>query len=594
MKILLATLHARYVHSSLALPCLAASCMGLDGIETVIREFTVNEPYDDTLHRLAAEQADIAAFSCYIWNIEPTLKLAADLKKVIPDTVIVLGGPEAGYGGFELMERNRGLDIIVRGEGEETFRELAAALLRSRPTLQLCNSATLQLLQDIDGLVFRSGEEIIATPDRPSIDLDRIPSPFSLGFIDMGKPLVYYETSRGCPFSCAFCMSSLEKGVRSFSPERIEADLRQLIAGGVRTVKLVDRTFNYDAVRADRIWEFIRAENRGSSFHFEIAADLLTEENFRLLEKIPPATFRFEIGLQSENEQTLSRVGRHSDLTRLSANVRRLIETTGITVHLDLLAGLPHEDYEGFLDSLQKVFDLLSPNNPYAFDRQGGSPFIQVEVLKVLKGSPMRTIARDEGYSFSDTPPYKILRTPWLSFVDIGRIEAISRLIDLYFNSGRFTATLARLARSGPLARFFDRFVESRGLSSHDADRSLAGLFGSLWSYGEMFLGGVERELLREALCYDYCLAEYPSASGLPRFFQGSVPEAAQGSPGEKPADLARRLGIAKGCRVRSFSMRFARDPRQPDDGREAVLRFVYASAPGKGLKVLVEEKDRG
>ena len=380
MKILLTTLHAKYVHSSLALPCLAAACTGIDGVETVIREFTINEPRDVTLRRIVAEQADLVAFSCYIWNIEQTLRLVADLKKVLPRTFIVLGGPEASYGMFEIMERNRAVDCIVRGEGEETFRELVAAVHHHHSAIQPLNNSTTQqftptadLLQDIRGLVFRAGEEVIATSERPPLpDLDAIPSPFARGLVDLAKPLVYFETSRGCPFSCAFCMSSLEKGVRSFSLERIRDDLRLLVESGARTVKLVDRTFNYDARRANEIWEFILHTNRDSSFHFEIAADLLTEENLRLLEKVPPGMFRFEIGVQSENAETLARVGRSSDLARLFANVRRLVATTGVIVHLDLVAGLPHEDYEGFLGSLQKVFDLLHPNNPYFFDCQGG------------------------------------------------------------------------------------------------------------------------------------------------------------------------------------------------------------------------------
>lgn len=587
MKILLTTLHAKYVHSSLALPCLAAACAGIDGVETVIREFTINEPRDATLCRMVAEQADLVAFSCYIWNIEQTLLLVADLKKVLPRTFIVLGGPEVSYGVFETMERNRAVDCIVRGEGEETFRELVTLLARtgwSRDALQCVST-------EITGLVFRAGEEIIATPERPPLpDLDAIPSPFARGLVDLAKPLVYFETSRGCPFSCAFCMSSLEKGVRSFSLERIRDDLRLLVGSGARTVKLVDRTFNYDARRANEIWEFILQTNRESSFHFEIAADLLTEENLRLLEKVPPGMFRFEIGVQSENAETLARVGRSSDLPQLFANVRSLVATTGVIVHLDLVAGLPHEDYEGFLGSLQKVFDLLDLNNPYFFDCH--PPFIQVEPLKVLKGSPMRRIALDEGYRFSDTPPYKILQTPWLTFTDIGRIEAIARLTDQFHNSGRFAATLAALARIAPLARVFAGLAEFREHQPPDIHSSLAGLFEALWDFGKEFTAGDVRERVREALCYDYCLAEYPAVGRLPRFFPDSGTAPTREGTGESPAGLARRLGIGKGCRVRTFRRRFAWDPRlSPDERREVNLVFVYISSPGRGLEVRVLEE---
>jgi len=593
MKILLATLHARYVHCSLALPCLAAACIGIDGIETVIREFTVNEPRDETLRRVVAEQADMAAFSCYIWNIEQTLRLASDLKKLRPEIFIILGGPEASYGIFELMERNRAVDCIVRGEGEETFRELVATVLRNRTASRPLDQPTGQILQDTPGLAFRSGEEIIATPERPPLhDLDVTPSAFAHGLVDLAKPLVYYETSRGCPFSCAFCMSSREKGVRSYSGKRIRNDLRLLIENGARTVKLVDRTFNFDAQRANEIWDFILRANRETRFHFEVAADLLTEENFRLLENVPAGMFRFEIGVQSGNEEALARVGRSSDLARLSANVRRLVETTGVSVHLDLVAGLPYEDYNGFLGSLQQVFDLLSMDNPYSFAYQGGSPFIQVEPLKVLKGSPMRRIARDEGYLFSDTPPYKILQTPWLSFAEISRIEAIARFLDLFFNSGRFTATLAALARTAPLAQVFAGLARFREHQMPDAQISLAGLFEAIWFFGEEFTAGDDRELLREALCYDYCLAEYPVAGRLPRFFPASGAATDKRGTEEKRAGLARRLGIGNGCRVRTFSRLFARDPRHPAGNRQEVkLQFVYISAPGKGHEVRVQEE---
>ena len=567
MKVLFTTLHAKYVHASLALPCLVAACAELDGIDSRIREFTINEPADQILRRIVAEEADVVLFSCYIWNVEQTLKLAADLKQVRPGTFVILGGPEVSYGAFGLLDRNPAVDCIVRGEGETTCRELLRALRPDRPTAQPLN--------DIPGITCRDGEHITANVERsPIADLDTIPSPFAAGLADLGKPLVYYETSRGCPFSCAFCMSSLEGGVRSFSIPRIEGDLQLLMDAGVQTVKLVDRTFNYDAARANEIWEFIVRRNRTSRFHFEIAADLLTDENLALLALIPPDTFRFEIGVQSGAEETLERVGRRSNLERLFANVKRLRRETGVTIHLDLVAGLPHENFDGFLDSLQRLMEV----NPH---------HIQVEPLKVLKGSPMRKIADLEGYAYAASPPYKILRTPWLSFEEICRIETISRLLDLIHNSGRFNSALALLAESSPLSRLFAtaaQFWEDRDVPPN---LSQTGLFEKFWTFAQQLLEGSEREQFREALCYDFCLVDYPSNGTLSVFF-GDGQELKDRDKGEIN-ERVRQLGIAPGSRVRSFVRQFSRDFRcTPSLPRPTRLLFVYISAPGRGLQVRV------
>ena len=566
MKILFTTLHAKYVHASLALPCLAA-CAELDGIASRIREFTINEPADQILRRTVAEEADVVLFSCYIWNVEQTLKLAADLKQVRPRTFVVLGGPEVSYGAFELLDRNPAVDCIVRGEGEATCRELLRTLRPDHPSTQPLNG--------IPGIICRDGEHLTATPERPPIaDLDTIPSPFAAGLADLGKPLVYYETSRGCPFSCAFCMSSLEGGVRSFSIPRIENDLQLLMDAGVQTVKLVDRTFNYDAARANEIWEFIVRRNRTCRFHFEIAADLLTDENLALLATIPPDTFRFEIGVQSGAEETLERVGRRSNLEKLFANVRRLRRETGVTIHLDLVAGLPHENFDGFLDSLQALIDV-SPHH------------IQVEPLKVLKGSPMRKIADLEGYAYAASPPYKILRTPWLSFEEICRIETVSRLLDLLYNSGRFSAALAMLAECSPLSRFFATAAQFWEDGDVPANLSQTGLFETFWAFAGQLLEDYEKEQFREALCYDFCLADYPSNGTLPGFF-GDDREMKNRDKGDIN-DRIRQLGIASGSRVRSFVRQFPRDYRcTPSPPCPTRLLFVYISAPGRGLQVRV------
>ncbi|WP_224960094.1 B12-binding domain-containing radical SAM protein [Geomonas subterranea] len=557
MKILLSTLHAKYVHASLALPYLASASATLPGVELHILEMTINELPDQLLAKLYAERADVVMFSCYIWNTELTLKLASDLKQLAPETFIVLGGPEVSFGAFDLMVRNSAVDCIVRGEGEQTCRELLDALGRGEP------------LEEIGGITYREGEEVIANPERAALaELDLVPSPFAAGLVDLKKPLVYYETSRGCPFSCAFCMSSIEKGVRSFSMERIKADLLLLMEAGVQTVKLADRTFNYDARRANEIWNFILEHNRGSKFHFEIAAELLTGDNLDLLVQVPAGMFRFEIGVQSGGEETLAKVERKSSLERLYANVERLKSATKVTVHLDLVAGLPGESLEGFLASVQGLFTLDADH-------------IQVEPLKVLKGTAMRGIARKEGYAYAEAAPYKILRTPWLTFEEIRRIEGISRLLDLVYNSGRFAATMRLFAAERPLSQLLDeaaQFFESAG---HFAGNlSLASLFEALWRFGTGGRDEAAKERLRDALCFDFCLTGYPAGNPPSFFTRGSGPDA----PG---APL--RLEAKPGERVRYYRRTFARDYRcTPWCEEPTVLTFVYRSAPGAGLQVQV------
>lgn len=582
MRILLATLHAKYVHASLALPCLASSCREIPGARVVVREFTVNEPVDQVLRRIIGTQADLAAFSCYIWNVEQTLRLVSDLKKVRPHTFVILGGPEVSHGTFELMERNPGVDCVVRGEGETAFAACVRAIMDSSG-----QNDRQRRLGGVPGLVIRGGEEIVATsPSPPISDLDTVPSPFAGGLVDFKKPLVYYETSRGCPFSCAFCMSSLEEGVRSFSMERIRGDLRILLEHRARVIKFVDRTFNYDARRANAIWEYALEHNVASTFHFEIAADLLTNANIELLKRVPEGIFRFEIGVQSGSAETLRRVRRRSDLERLYANVRRLLAETRITIHLDLVAGLPEEDFTGFLESLEQLFRIMG-------GAEGWSRcHIQVEPLKVLKGSPMRRIAEELHYAYSDAPPYKILQTPWLTYDEICRIETIARLLDIFLNSGRFRASLRVLSSSCSPALLFAELEKFWDARRFPVSLSQKGVFEALWRFGNEFLPPDSLPLLADALVFDFCLVEYPSAGSLPSFF-GAEGRPAPPARKARTDGLVERLKVGQDARIRTFAASFHRDftlPQWPE--AETGLTFVYISAPGKGLRVEVARTD--
>jgi anaerobic magnesium-protoporphyrin IX monomethyl ester cyclase len=562
MKILLATLHSKYSHASLALPCLAACCRGIQGAEITIREWTVNEPREHILKLIMAEQAELVAFSCYIWNIEQILRIVSDIKKISPLTLVVLGGPEVSFGIFELMHDNPAVDFVVKGEGETTFQRLLEAVVS--------DNLPEHSFTGIDNLFFRDGVDIVSNPATTGhLQLDTIPSPFEAGLIDLAKPLLYYETSRGCPFSCAFCLSSLEGAVRSFSMDRIQRDLLFLMHHNVSQIKLVDRTFNFDAVRAGEIWEFILRHNRGSHFHFEIAADLLSEDNLQTLARVPENTFRFEIGIQSASENALERVGRKADLSRIIYAVRRLKAETKIELHLDLVAGLPGEDYEGFLASLQ-LLAFLDPHE------------IQIEPLKLLKGSPMREIAAREDYHFSSFPPYTILRNPWLSFGDICLIETIGRLLDLFQKHGGFATAFSVMLLEMPLSGVFDRMARSVGseILSGFSRRRLYELFARL---AGSFVDGDRLDDLHDALFFDYCLVEMPLMGKLPAFAEEPGSHCAW--PGR--GDLPTGLDLPAGSRIKTFCYQFKRDYRtEPWTDRPAIITFVYASGAGRGLMV--------
>lgn len=568
MNILLTTLHSKYSHASLALPYLAAVCGDLPDVSCSVKEFTINEPRDLTLRLIMAEQADLVAFSCYIWNIEKTLRIISDIKKVDPGIRIVLGGPETSFNAFELMHENQAIDFIIKGEGEAAFRQLVETLLASDPDV-----FPGVALEEIPNLYFRDHDrnEIAVGPHTSrSIPLDSIPSPFRASLVDMGKPLLYYETSRGCPFSCAFCLSSVEGQVRSYSMERIHADLEFLMERGVPQIKLVDRTFNFDIQRAMDIWQFILEHNRCSHFHFEIAADLLTDAAIDMLRSVPEKMFRFEIGVQSASRKTLESINRRSDLGRLFYMIRRLRAETNIELHLDLIAGLPQERLPDFLGSLQSVADL----KPH---------MIQVEPLKVLKGSPMREVARRHDYQFSSTPPYTILKNPWLSYPDICRIETIGRLLDLFHNDGGFAAALRCLGRFRSFSELFDLMAREVSVESLTG-RSQRRLYEFFARLAEPFVPGDSRAELLDALFFDYCCCEMPTMGKLP-LFAGNQERCAWPGKAELPAGVS----FPEGSRVRQFRYRFDRDYRcEPWSEGPTEVTFVYGSGPGQGLSVVV------
>jgi anaerobic magnesium-protoporphyrin IX monomethyl ester cyclase len=559
MRTLLTTLHSKFIHPSLALPCLAAYC-GPECGTLLIREFTVHEPKAQVMASLLADEPDVVAFSVYLWNRRETLELADALAVAKPDLRIVLGGPEVSFDGPDLLRKHSGISAVIRGEGEIPLRGLLASWVRGHDPV------------GVPRLYWQGESGIQEGPDGPLLpDLDAIPSPFRLGLVDLSRGLVYLETSRGCPYSCSFCMSALDRTVRSFSPERIKEDLLFLMQQRIPRVKLVDRTFNYDAARAREIFAFILAHNHTSRFHFEIGAHLLDPDTLSLLEAVPTGLFQFEIGVQSTLPETLAAVDRRSCLERLAENVRRLRQTGNIHLHLDLIAGLPKEDYRDFLQSIDRVMEL-SPHH------------LQIEPVKLLPGSPLRYEAGQRGIRFDPHPPYTVLATPDLSFADLEKLRGIGRLLDLTWNTGRFPRFFEELNRqcsslSAGLEKIADDW-QSKGLLRHPL--SQRGVFEGIWESVREIFSGEKMDLLRECLGHDFAHSERVVPETAPAFFDTALqPEEAR-MVREKVREKAAALR-GEHVKVQSFAAVFNRLP----EGRgRTILLFIYLIRSGEGLQV--------
>ncbi|MFE6799511.1 B12-binding domain-containing radical SAM protein [Paenibacillus chitinolyticus] len=435
MNIVLATLNAKYIHTSLALRYLKAFSEPEFPIDIV--EYTIKDPAMNIVSDLYGKNPDVLGFSCYIWNIEETLRVIRMIKKIRPDLTIVLGGPEVSYDTEEWMRTVPEVDFIVMGEGEETFKHFLQEL------------STTRKFHFVYGIAYRKGEEIILTPGRPKLDLNAIPSPhrFEEDLKDLGNRVVYFETSRGCPFSCQFCLSSIEVGVRYFDIERTKSEILYLIANGAKLIKFVDRTFNIKRDYALEIFQFLIDNHQGCVFQFEITADIMRPEVLDFLaENAPPGIFRFEIGVQSTNDETNNLVKRRQNFAKLTRTVTKVKESGKIDQHLDLIAGLPEENYDSFRKTFNDVFAL-------------GPEELQLGFLKMLRGTGLRIDAAKYGYIFMDQAPYEILGNDILPFTDLIRIKRVEDVLEKYWNAHRTDHTVNYLIAS-EFPSAFDFFQE--------------------------------------------------------------------------------------------------------------------------------------
>lgn len=436
MNVICAALNAKYIHTNLAIRLLKAYAAPEYTIQ--MKEYTVKDPAFQIVSDLYQNQPDVIGFSCYIWNIEDTIKVINLLKKVNPSLVIVLGGPEVTYDTAEWMERIPEADFIVMGEGEYSFKSLLKAIEKNED------------FELVDGIAFRNQGEVVITPQSNKLNLKEIPSPYRFpeDLPALGKRITYFETSRGCPFTCQYCLSSIEVGVRYFEREKVKEELRYLMANGAKTIKFLDRTFNISRSYAFDIFRFLIDEHvPGTVFQFEITADIMRPEVIEFLNKeAPKGLFRFEIGVQSTNDHTNQLVKRKQNYAKLTRTVTMIKEGGKIDQHLDLIAGLPEEDYHSFRKTFNDVFELRPEE-------------LQLGFLKMLRGTGLRLQAAQWNYTFMDHSPYEILGNSVLSFHDILKIKQVEDILEKYWNSHRMDTTMEYLI-SSVFSSPFDFFQE--------------------------------------------------------------------------------------------------------------------------------------
>lgn len=419
MKVVLTTLNAKYIHSSLALAYLYAYCQD-ERWQLQIHEYTINDYHLNILTSLYELKADVLCFSCYIWNIDMIQRLAADIKKVQPNIFIIFGGPEVSYDAADAIKDNQAVDLIIRGEGEQTLLEVLEALYSNNP------------MESIPGITFKSANQVIDTIERlPLTNLDSIPFPYENPeqLHNYNEHIIYYETSRGCPHNCSYCISSTMHSLRYFSLERVKKDLTILIGQGVRQIKFVDRTFNANEDRAREIMRHVLSIPGETRFHFEIGAATLTKDMLTFLAQVPANKFDFEIGIQSTCEKTLESINRKVNMDKLMQNIRRLQQETRIHLHIDLIAGLPYETYEVFKTSFNQVYALKAD-------------VIQLGFLKMLKGTLIREQESLYSYKYQDKAPYQVLANKFISFTEMVWLLKIEELLQRYYNQGDYTLSL--------------------------------------------------------------------------------------------------------------------------------------------------------
>ena len=533
MKILLVACNAKYIHSNLAVYDLQAYASDYAD-HIVLKEYTINQQKDDIMRDIYLEHPDVVCVSCYIWNLSFVKELMADLIKILPGADFWAGGPEVSYDAEKFLTENSEFKGVMVGEGEETFKELAGYYVEKNP----------QNLKDMTGICYRDGDQIIHNGWRQIMDLSSIPFIYK-DLSEFKNRIIYYESSRGCPFSCSYCLSSIDKKLRFRDTETVKKELQFFIDNKVPQVKFVDRTFNCKHDHAMAIWKYINEHDNGvTNFHFEISADLLREEELQEMSTMRPGLIQLEIGVQSTNPDTIKAIHRTMDFEKLKGIVDRIHSFGNIHQHLDLIAGLPYEDYDSFRHSFNDVY-ALKPQQ------------LQLGFLKVLKGSHMMEMCREYGIVYKTQEPYEVLSTKWLDYDHVLKLKTVENMVEVYYNSGQFQNTLEYLENFFPDAfSIYERlgnFYMEKGYGdvSHTRMRRYEILLEFLEDVPE-----ISMDQVKDQMVYDLYLRE--NLKSRPGFARDQKPFERQ------IWDFRKREKVAKNAHVEVFA-----------DGK--VLLFDYA-----------------
>ena len=533
MKILLAVCNAKYIHSNLAVYDLQAYASDYAD-HIVLKEYTINQQKDDIMRDIYLEHPDVVCVSCYIWNLSFVKELMADLIKILPGVDFWAGGPEVSYDAEKFLTENSEFKGVMVGEGEETFKELAGYYVEKNP----------QDLKDMTGICYRDGDQIIHNGWRQIMDLSSIPFIYK-DLSEFKNRIIYYESSRGCPFSCSYCLSSIDKKLRFRDTETVKKELQFFIDNKVPQVKFVDRTFNCKHDHAMAIWKYINEHDNGvTNFHFEISADLLREEELQEMSTMRPGLIQLEIGVQSTNPDTIKAIHRTMDFEKLKGIVDRIHSFGNIHQHLDLIAVLPYEDYDSFRHSFNDVY-ALKPQQ------------LQLGFLKVLKGSHMMEMCREYGIVYKTQEPYEVLSTKWLDYDHVLKLKTVENMVEVYYNSGQFQNTLEYLEKFFPDAfSIYERlgsFYMEKGYGdvSHTRMRRYEILLEFLEDVPE-----ISMDQVKDQMVYDLYLRE--NLKSRPGFARDQKPFERQ------IWDFRKREKVAKNAHVEVFA-----------DG--TVLLFNYA-----------------